>query len=281
MRFKAKISNVPLLLKIVQTVEKSAKKCIIQLGPDVVLFILSPENVEEGLHIWSNVKVRALFFQEEYRIESMKNNEIAFEVYLENLRTALRSALTSEEIFVKLSKKDKVPYLSFTIKSFQANQEVLVCQDVPILLMTQDRMKEITEPSLPDPKVHLALPNLKILQNVVEAMKNLGNFLLMHADLAGNLTLTVETDAVQMTSFFRELEIPSIEGRSPIVPTSSVSVTAKVDIRIFSKFLHSSTVDPSNVICCFVEDQAVILHVLLEDMFMTYYLPIIPLEDVN
>jgi hypothetical protein len=97
--------------------------------------------------------------------------------------------------------------------------------------MSHERMKEITEPSLPDPKVHLALPDLKILQSIVLSMKNVGNFIIMQyvsltfqtrhlggiflfthfrADLGGSLTLTVETETVQMSSFFRDLEIPMI-----------------------------------------------------------------------
>ena len=159
----------------------------------------------------------------------MRDNEIAVEIYLEVLRVALKSGLQSDEIYVKLVKKDRFPFLSFQIKSyqvpisvffrfnitrltyfFQGNQEVIVCHDVPITLVTHHRMQEITEPNLPDPSVHLALPPLKTVQKVVDSMKTLAPYLTIKADLGGNLTLSADADTVSVTTFFHDLEIPAI-----------------------------------------------------------------------
>ena len=47
-------------LGIVQTVQKTSKTCIIQFGPEAVLFLLPPD-IQDGIQIWSNVKVVGLF----------------------------------------------------------------------------------------------------------------------------------------------------------------------------------------------------------------------------
>jgi hypothetical protein len=49
----------------------------------------------------------------------------------------------------------------------------------------------------------------------------------------------------------------------------------KVDIKKFARFLYSYQVGPTNVICCIVEGRAVVLHVLLDDLYLTYYIPVI------
>ena len=120
---------------------------------------------------------RAIFSPEEYAIESMRNNEISFEVFLESLRVALRSGILSDDVYVKLTKRDRIPYLAFQIKNFQGSQEVIVNHDVPVQMITAQRMQEITQPTLPDPKVQLVMPSLKSMQSIVDSMKNLGNFL--------------------------------------------------------------------------------------------------------
>lgn len=65
------------------------------------------------------------------------------------------------------------------------------------------------------------------------------------------------------------------EGRSPPRHNPDQSASVKVDIKKFVKFLYSYQVSPQNVICCIVENQALVLHVLLDDLFLTYYIPVL------
>jgi DNA polymerase III epsilon subunit-like protein len=52
---------------------------------------------------------------EDYFIESQNNNMIGFEINLEHLHRALKSAQTAEDISIKLTKKNGHPMLSFGI----------------------------------------------------------------------------------------------------------------------------------------------------------------------
>jgi len=52
---------------------------------------------------------------DEYRIESKNNNEIAFEISLDNLLKALKSGQLATAIVLKLTKVDQVPYLRISV----------------------------------------------------------------------------------------------------------------------------------------------------------------------
>lgn len=52
---------------------------------------------------------------DEYRIESKNNNEIAFEISLDNLLKALKSGQLASNIILKLTKLDQVPYMRISI----------------------------------------------------------------------------------------------------------------------------------------------------------------------
>jgi hypothetical protein len=78
-----------------------------------------------------------------------------------------------------------------------------------------------------------------------------------------------------MATMYKNLDHPTIEGRSPPHPDPEKKATVKLDIKKFHKFLFSYLVSPTNVICCIVETRAVVLHVLVEDLYLTYYIPVL------
>lgn len=127
------------------------------------------------------------------------------------------------------------------------------------------------------------MPPLKLLRNVIDRMKNIHDFFIITANMAGELTLKVETDMVSIATFYTNLEHPQIgscpsqlgfdvpwlielrsEGRSPPRRDSEKTAEVKVDIKKFNRFLYSYQVSPTNVILCIIENTAIVLHVLLE-----------------
>ena len=150
-----------------------------------------------------------------------------------------------------------------------------IIQDIPIVLLSAQQLSQYIEPHLPDPEVHIMMPPLKILRNVIDKMKNVSDSLTMEANMAGELTFRVETEMVSIATFYKNLDHPQIEGRSPPRPNPEQKASVRVDIKKFHKFLFSYLVGPTNVICCMVENHAVVLHVLLEDLYLTYYIPVL------
>jgi len=272
MRFNAKIINVDLFMKWVQTVEKISKTCVILLTEKKVQFILTSE-ITDGIQVWSGLNSTTLF-DKNFIIESRANNEISFEINLDNLYKALKSGESAQEVTAMLiKKKDSNAYLRIAIQ--QSATVHTIHQEVPITTMTAQALANFIEPSLPDPEVHIMMPPLKSIRTVIDRMKNISDYLTIEANMAGCLTLKIDTDMVSIATFYKGLEHPQIEGRSPPRSCEEIRATAKIDIKKFSKFLYSYHVGPKNVICCIVQDKAVVLHVLLEDLYVTYYFPIL------
>jgi HUS1 checkpoint protein len=271
MRFKAKIQDTGLFLRVVQTIEKINKTCVIHLTQRKIQFILVCD-ITDGFQVWAGMNAASLF--SDYNVESMNNNEISFNITLDHLQRALKSSQYAQETLVKLTKKNGIPYLSLCIET-TTTQAMTVNHDIPINLLGPLQVAAFVEPTLPDPEVYIMMPPLKLLRSVVDHMKNLDDYLTMQANMAGELTLKVETDMVSVATFYRNLEHPHIEGRSPPRHNPDQSASVKVDIKKFVKFLYSYQVSPQNVICCIVENQALVLHVLLDDLFLTYYIPVL------
>lgn len=272
MRFVSKLINVNLLIKLIQTLDKIGKTCVVHLTPKKVEFILTSD-ITDGVQVWSGVNAATLF--DDYRIESKNNNEIAFELSLDNVLRGLKSGQLATDITMKLTKKQNVPYLSILIEIQQSHQMMTVLQDIPVKLLSASQLAQFQEPHLPDPEVWILMPPLKLLRNVIDRMKNIHDYFIITANMAGELTLKVETDMVSVATFYTNLDHPQIEGRSPPRRDQDKTAEVKVDIKKFNRFLYSYQVSPTNVILCIIENTALVLHVLLEDLYLTYYIPVV------
>jgi len=269
MRFKAKVSNVGLLNRIIQSVEKVHKECVIHLAPKTVKFILTTD-VADGVQVFAGVNVNTLF--EGYSIESLNNNEIAFTLNLENLIRTLKSAESAQDTNVKLTKKNGIPYLEFNI-TIQSIHSMNIVQDLPVKLMSAAQLNNYVEPHLGDPEVHIMMPPLRNLRPVVEKMKTLSEHLYLKANMGGVLKVTADSNSITVETTYENLEHPHIEGREPPPADPSIVCEVKVDIKKFVRFLHVYLIAPHNVILCLVKGKAVVLHVLLDDLYLTYYIP--------
>eukprot|EP01132_Coremiostelium_polycephalum_P003164 gene3164-3962_t len=245
-------------------------ECICHLSPKKIRFIIQGD-LEDGMQVWCELMADAFF--ENYLIESISNNEIQFQIQLELLRRVLQSGINSNDIVVRLVKKGNLPFLHFIIKN--TTTTVVLFQDVPIVLLTAQQLAQITEPILPDPQVHILMPPLKNVQNVIEKMRNLSEALNIRVSMNNQLTLSVETSNGSISTFYKGLEHPHFEGRPKSDGPSELSATVTVDIKKFAKVLYVHQLAPDEVVCCLYEGRSLILHVILQDICLTYYLPVI------
>jgi HUS1 checkpoint protein len=206
----------------------------------------------------------------------MTNNIIAMEVELDKLLKALKSGQAAHDITMKLTKKTNPAgaFLSFGIEVNQS-QSITVVQEVPVTVMTQEQFQHLSEPKLPEPDVYIMLPPAKALRPIIEHMKNVDQYLQVQANMNGELTLKVETEMFTIGTFFHKLEHPQMEGVPAATANPDKVATVKVDIKKFHKSLYSYQVAPSNIVCCMFEQQALVLHLLLDDLFVTYYIPVL------
>uniref|UniRef100_A0A3Q0R859 Checkpoint protein n=1 Tax=Amphilophus citrinellus TaxID=61819 RepID=A0A3Q0R859_AMPCI len=220
-------------------------------------------------------------FFDEYQMEgvSSEDNEICLEVTPENLSRALKTVQNAKVVKVKLTKKH-CPCLTIAAElPTLSSVSRVVTHDVPVDVIPRRLWHEFKEPSMPDFDVSIYLPPLKTMKSVVDRMKNLSNFLVIEANLSGEMNLKIETDLVSVTTHFRELGNPpwgddtsQDGGRSQSRDPESM-VEARVDIRRLQQFLMGQQVNPSKAMCNIVHQSVLHLILLHEDVSLQYFIP--------
>ncbi|EGC33662.1 hypothetical protein DICPUDRAFT_36380 [Dictyostelium purpureum] len=269
MKFKAKVYKPNILLKTVQNIMKIHNDGICHITPHKLRFIIQSE-INDGMQVFCEIQREQVF--ENFIIESLSDNEIQFQLDLEHLRRALQSSTSQSpcDVFVNLTKKGDNPILHFVIQS--SSSSIMLVQDVPIVLLTAQQMAQINEPILPDPVVHILMPNLKNVQKVVDKMKNISELLKITVSMNHRLSFAVETGNGSISTFYNGLEHPQFEKNISSEPERSHSVN--VDIKKFGKVLHIHQLSPSEVVLCLYE-RSIIVHVVLTGIMITYYIPVV------
>ncbi|XP_034427649.1 checkpoint protein HUS1 isoform X2 [Hippoglossus hippoglossus] len=282
MKFRGKIIDVSCLnhfTRVVTTISKLTKLCVLRLTPDNLFFVLSGKVANGGVSMWCELS-QANFF-DEYQMEgvSSEDNEICLEVTPENLSRALKTVQNAKSVKVKLTKKH-CPCLTIaaelpTLSSISR----VVTHDVPVNVIPRRLWHEFKEPSMPDFDVSIYLPPLKTMKSVVDRMKNLSNFLVIEANLNGQMNLKIETDLVSVTTHFKDLGNPPWGDDASQDDSASQSrdpesmAEARVDIRRLQQFLMGQQVNPSKAMCNIVCQRVVHLILLHEDVSLQYFIP--------
>ncbi|XP_028288990.1 checkpoint protein HUS1 [Parambassis ranga] len=282
MKFRGKIVDVACLnhfSRVVTTISKLTKMCVLRLTPDNLFFVLSGKVGNGGVSMWCELS-QANFF-DEYQMEgvSSEDNEICLEVTPENISRALKTVQNAKAVKVKLTKKH-CPCLTViaelpTLSSINR----VVTHDVPVDVIPQRLWHEFKEPDMPDFDVSIYLPPLKTMKNVVDRMKNLSNFLVIEANLNGEMNLKIETDLVSVTTHFKDLGNPpwGDDASQDAGPSQSrdpdTMAEARVDIRRLQQFLMGQQVTPSRAMCNIVHQRVLHLILLHEDVSLQYFIP--------
>ncbi|XP_030612919.1 checkpoint protein HUS1 [Archocentrus centrarchus] len=282
MKFRGKIVDIACLnhfTRVITTISKLTKMCVLRLTPDNLFFVLSGKVANGGVSMWCELP--QVNFFDEYQMEgvSSEDNEICLEVTPENLSRALKTVQNAKVVKVKLTKKH-CPCLTIAAElPTLSSVSRVVTHNVPVDVIPRRLWHEFKEPSMPDFDVSIYLPPLKTMKSVVDRMKNLSNFLVIEANLSGEMNLKIETDLVSVTTHFRELGNPpwgddtsQDGGRSQSRDPESM-VEARVDIRRLQQFLMGQQVNPSKAMCNIVHQSVLHLILLHEDVSLQYFIP--------
>ncbi|XP_027860274.1 checkpoint protein HUS1 isoform X3 [Xiphophorus couchianus] len=222
----------------------------------------------------------ANFFQE-YQMEGVTSEvqEICLEVSPEPWSRALKTVQSAKSVKLKLTRKHcacvtvaaELPTLSSVGR--------VVTHDVPVDVIPRRLWQEFQEAGVPDFDVSVYLPPLKTMKSVVDRMKNLSNFLVMEANLNGDMNLKIQTDLVSVTTHFKDLGNPAwgVDSSQDGGPSQSrdpeVMAEVTVDIRKLQQFLMGQQVNPSKALCNIVHQNVVHLVLLHEDVSLQYFIP--------
>ncbi|KAJ6512257.1 checkpoint protein Hus1/Mec3 [Mycena polygramma] len=288
MRFRASIENVNTFFRIIQAIEKLQKKCIIKFSEEVMCIICNSEANEGGIQVWSQIKVDSLFTS--YRIQSNASNVITMALSSEALLATLKSASTSsksayetEEIVMKLAKKNDQAVLSFEISGMtRQGRKVRVAHDVKIDVMKPVDVANLKEPMCPEPDVHIILPPLQKLRPIVERLRPMSDFLAVRANNKGRLQLSIRTDTVTVDTEWKNCKntnraSTSSQDTEPDPRDPDELFTVLVSTRSFFKFLNSHVVS-TTTIACICQNHCMILYVYVGDLadaggVLTFYIP--------
>ena len=297
MRFRANVTNVALFLRLCGALGKIEKNCVLQLAPRSVRFVLTTA-MSDGMELWAGMNADTLF--DAVVIDSLApDKSITLKIALDALEKALRSGQAAQRFTVRLKKHAGVPVLSF-FAEVQSPFPVAVCQDVPVTVLPSSFMRGVTEPALPNPDVYIYLPPVKALHSAVEHLRNVAENAVLSATMGGEFSVGVDTTTAAVVATFSGLQRPDVSlppsaaqhectggssnssgeatpvsGDAAAASQSCRHARAKVSIAKLHRFLQCHQVQPNNVICCIVEGRSVVFHAVLDDLYMTYYLPVL------
>jgi len=250
----------------VNTVSRYCKTCCLRLTADKIYFILNNT-------LWCEINQSNFF--DEYKLEGKDDTgQILMNISPDNLSKALRNCANATTVKIKLSKK-QVACISVEIAlPAQGTTQRIVTHDVPITLIPLSHWKEYEEPTMPEFDVSIYLPPLRILRTVVERIKNLDNHVTVSASWEGNMTLRVNSELVNTTTYFNDLDVPQLlNGLAPSNKSSTAEVT--VEIKKLSIFLSGQTLGSCRAICNIVSGRALQLFLIQDDVQLQYFLPAI------
>ncbi|CAI8036134.1 Checkpoint protein HUS1 [Geodia barretti] len=107
------------------------------------------------------------------------------------------------------------------------------------------------EPNMPDIDVSIYLPPLKLLKNITDRMKTMSNYVMVAANMSGELQLKIEADDVTATTFFRELQNHIFDTSTAADESrdSSTMYEVRIDIRKLGQILQGQHFNPTKAIC--------------------------------
>ncbi|XP_027026052.1 checkpoint protein HUS1 isoform X3 [Tachysurus fulvidraco] len=216
-------------------------------------------------------------FFDEYQLEGVSEdaNEICLEINPENLFRALKTAQNAKSVKIKLTKKH-CPCLTLAaeLPSLSSISRI-VTHDIPVDVIPRRLWHDFKEPSMPDFDVSIYLPPLKTMKSVVDRMKNLSNYLVVEANLSGEMNLKIETDLVSVTTHFKDLGNPPWGASQSQSQSRDVEAMAhaRVDIRKLQQFLMGQQVNPTKSMCNIVDKRIIHLILLQEDVSLQYFIP--------
>ncbi|XP_055513266.1 checkpoint protein HUS1 [Leucoraja erinacea] len=281
MKFRAKIVDVACLnhfTRIVNTISKLTKSCILRLTSDKLFFILSDKVASGGVAMWCQL-FQGNFF-DEFQIEgvSAEYNEIYLELTPENFSRSLKTSQNAKAVKIKLTMKH-CPCITIAVELPSLSSHTrIVTHDIPVTIIPRKLWNDFEEPSVPDFDVSIYLPVLKTMKSVVERMKNLSNHIVIEANQNGEMNLKIDTELVSVTTHFKELGNPpwvedgtqsdSFQRRDP-----TNMAKARVDIKRLLQFLAGQQVNPSKAICNIVNKKVIHFVLLHEDVSLQYFIP--------
>ena len=288
MKFRAKLTDtftIRAFYNLLNSMYKIAGKnsCILRIT-ESKMFMMSNDQ-----HAWAEVELEKLFSDCQFVGVTPTEPEIYLEFFpMQVVQTLaiLRTPSNSLTVKVKLTRKRGQPCLTFQLDTESRQQ---VTHDIPVSPLPRKEWDQHGEPTYDRSSANdiftVAFPDCKKLKYVVDRYKNLGLYVIMEGDKDdhGHLHLRLESDRVELSTTFKELEVVQnnravIVNETPLSTEnneneSSNTVPVCVELRKLALYLGADQIVPRRVEFTLVRDH--ILHLALSNDICTmqYYIP--------
>jgi HUS1 checkpoint protein len=203
------------------------------MDDDQVRFTVIPA---VGSQVWATFSMEAIF--ENYHIQSAEpGNTINLELPIGPLQRALRSAITSTAASVRLTKRDGIPVLSFTIHTTthdpnaggglgggfgreggggyddddgnfpaeplevslrgRGEREKIITHDIPVRVLHPDIVEGTMQPNVREPDVHIRMPPLLQLKAISDRFTKLAS---TSATTSNNRALSTSAPRLELSA---------------------------------------------------------------------------------
>lgn len=203
------------------------------------------------------------------------------EIYLE---------LTSEHLFRTASSTGNASYIETPVDQQMASPPHCVCGaaiahrldscgdidpfDGPIRVLPPTAWEDFPEPGVEACDVSVNLLSLKTLKSSVERIANLGDQMLVEANLNGKMNLSIETDAVSIKSYFNNLGNPPKSAQDmPQDRNLENMVQVLVESRKLLQFFEGQQINPVTALCNVLSNTLLHLVLVHEDVSLQCFIP--------
>eukprot|EP00045_Choanoeca_perplexa_P022147 m.8559 g.8559 ORF g.8559 m.8559 type:complete len:284 (+) comp9218_c0_seq1:78-929(+) len=280
MKFKARASGAASMLVLQQaalTFSKAsrARTAGVRITSDTIYFLVMPSDRRTCDYLWAEVAQTHLF--DEFVLDSKHpNKEILFTLHLDHLIKALSSAVESNSVTLKLTKRDHATCLTITIGCMAASGITRpIVQDIPIDIYPSDEIAQHAPPSLADPAVNIYLPESKKLKTILDRMKSMSHKVTVTANHEGCLVLRVQTDLVAVKTSFKDLDNPVLGGDYDMPSTPSEFIEGTVDLRKMVDFVNGALqIRGAQLMLSIIPNSCMVLTLGHDDVTVTYPIPL-------
>ena len=249
-----------------------------------VFFIVSDQSAAGAPSVWVEMHQEAFF--NEYNIEgvSAEQNEIYLEFDPDKVAKNLSIVKTgqSRSVKIRLTKQGNVPNLTFDVELVAGR---VVTHDIPVSVLPRKVWSDYQEPALPSFDISVCLPEVKRLRHLLDRYRNLGAAVTVTASREppavsgsglGRLAFRVTSDEGVFTTSYPDLQLPvySSGGPGPGPGTGDgAAASVRVDIKRLHQFLAGEQLQPKRAIANIVDQQALHMFFLHEELLVQYFLP--------
>ncbi|OQS01154.1 hypothetical protein ACHHYP_01723 [Achlya hypogyna] len=284
MRFRGNLfaASFPILMEVSTYMARvaNADGCFVVITPERMSFVMKTGG--EDIQTFVHLAMAKLFV--DVVLESRSENQIAFTLSIANFSKALQSGKEASGILLRLLKRDGRSFLSLRARTV----DVDIVQNIPIEVVSMASAENYKEPRVPSPTVAVEIPALRSLRTVTDRLKAMQKYLTIEAKMDGSLRLRVQSDTFALETqhvnfkprfdLVQDAEVDG-DGSSTEVATDRAS-TVRVDGRHFAKMLSVDGNAVTTVLCCLIDNRALVLHSILCEGFgsFTCYSPVIAQE---